>query len=357
MALAGALAVSLGALACGAPEPSASAVVSETPLLSGVRFVEVVRPEKAYPMIVDLAVFRGRLYLATAVNPIGAFGARVLSTDDGERFRVDLDRPFSQGFLRLRVLRDTLYVPDAAPPDIAPGRLYASADGERFDEIELADVVHTFDVIEYDGVLLTSNAMRDARGALLREPDAPGAPWARVAATDVQRLKFMVEHQGALLVAKLRTGSPADYFRLAGSPRRDAVLRPVDAVPGEAITFRWYVSGRGRLFWSMRDDVEFRLLWSDGGDRWREVAELRGQQVAALAELDGNLYALTSNGLYGSRDHERFELVAAAPAPGLFGPVLLAERVGHADASASLVALRGRLWAGAVRGGRLFRIE
>lgn len=340
------------ALACGAPEARDAA--PGVPLLAGARFVEAAHPAQAHPVIADLAVFQGRLYLATGVNPLDAFGSRVLSTHDGTSYRVDLDRPFSQGFLRLRVLRDALWVPDADPQGIAPGRLYTSRDGESFVASELAGAVHTYDVIEHRGVLLTSNALEDGRGALLREPASPAAPWQVVAVAGAARLKFMVEHQGELLVAKARTGSPADYLRFAAVPGRP---HGVDAIPGEADTIRWYVSGRGRLFWSLHAEGRFQLLWSDGGDRWQPVATLAGELVSGLAELDGNLYALTPSGLFGARDHATFTLVAPAPGPGVFAPVPLADGRVSVDACASLAAFAGHLWAGASAGGRLFRVE
>jgi len=341
-------------LACG-PQDS-DPVVSSAPLLAGVRFVEMTRPPKALPVIADLAVFRDRLYLATSVNPLGAFGTRVLSTTDGASYRVDLNRPYSQGLLRLRVLRGALYVPDADPQGLVPGRIYSSADGETFAEAVLEGAVHTYDVIEHRGALLASNGMEDGRGALLREPKSPAAPWQLVANVDVARMKFMVEHHGELLVAKGRGGSPVDYLRFAGDPAA-APPRAVDAIPGEASTFRWYVTERGRLFWSLHDEAGFRLLWSDGGDRWQPVAELSGKLVSGLAELDGNLYALTPRGLFGSRDHESFELVAPPPGPDVFAPIVVADDTVNADACASLARFDGHLWAGASRGGRLFRIE
>jgi hypothetical protein len=341
--------------ACGAQQEAAD-VPSGAPLLSGVNFVEMARPAKPLPVIADLAVFRDRLYLATSMNPLGAFGTRVLSTADGTSYRIDLDRPFSQGLLRLRVLRGALHVPDADPQGLTPGRLYVSGDGERFEEIALAGAVHTYDVIEHRGVLLTSNGMEDGRGALLREPGSPGEPWQTLASLDVNRIKFLVEHGGDLLIAKGRSGSPFDYLRLSGE-LGSATPRPVDAIPGEASTFRWYVSERGRLFWSLYAESRFQLLSSEGGDRWEAVADLAGEQVAGLAELDGNLYALTPRGLYGSRDHRRFTLVAPAPDPQVFAPVEVASETINADACASLVRFAGHLWAGASHGGRLFRVE
>lgn len=338
-------------LACGRQERPE--VVSRAPLLAGVRFVEMSRPQKALPVIGDLAVFRGRLYLATGANPLAALGARVVSTEDGASYRVDLDRPFSQGFLRLRVVRGALRVPDADPEGIAPSWLYASEDGASFVATELARAVHSYDVIEYRGMLLTSNGLEGGKGALLRAPDAGDGPWQVAAVADVKRMRFMVEHGGELLVAKARFGSPADYLRFAGAPGEP---REVDAIPGEANTMRWYVSERGRLFWSLYADGRFQLLWSDGGDRWQPATGLTGL-VSGLAELDGNLYALAPGGLYGSRDQVHFELVAATPGPHVFAPVPLRDEVINADACASLATYAGRLWAGASSGGMLFRVE
>lgn len=350
------LAVALSLLsACGAQQETPD-VLSSTPLLSGIRFVEMARPPRALPVIADLAAFRDRLYLGTSVNPLDAFGARVLSTTDGTSYRVDLDRPFSQGLLRLRVLRGALYVPDADPQGVVPGRLYWSADGERFEDVVLDGAVHTYDVIERRGVLLTSNGMEDGRGALLREPAGSAGPWQTVASVDVNRMKFMVEHGGDLLVAKGRGGSPVDYLRFSGDPGA-APPQFVDAIPGEASTYRWYLSERGRLFWSLHAAGGFQLLWSDGGDRWQPVSEFSGELVAGLAELDGNLYALTARGLFGSRDHRNFALVAPAPDPEVFAPIAVADDTINADACASLVRYAGHLWAGGTHGGRLFRVD
>jgi hypothetical protein len=337
----------------GAPDADCTEQ-GDCPLISDVGFVWIGTPEAALPVITDLAVFRDRLYLTTSINPLGSFGAIVYHTVDGESFTPVIDDPTSQGFLRLRVIDDFLYVPDGDPNSYDPSYVYISDDGDQFSKTTVIGSVHTFDVINYAGDLLCSNGMMSGSGSLCRTPDNGESPWTEVEATSVSRLKFMTEFNGSLYVAKRMVGTPADYVVWSGNVD-DNNGTPIDAVDGEASTWRWYVTGKGRLFWSLVTD-NLKVFFTDDGEIWTEVEEVAGEFVSDFAELDGNLYLLSHAGLWGSTDETEFTLIAQAPDTDTFGPIEV-EGGFNVEGAASMTEYNGHLWCGSTSDGSLYRVE
>ena len=318
-------------------------------------FVRVGTPSSQQRVIPDLEVFRGRLYVATSTNPLMQQGASLWSTQDGSTFERLIDQPTSEGFLRVRALGGMLFVPEADPPGYEGGRVWISRDGKRFTPTTVPGVVHSYDVADFAGHLLSSNGAADGSGGLFRwSPDQE--TWSRIAEAGSRRLQYMVEYRGRLYVAKTLSGTPADFLvwsdDLAAPPQISK-----DVVPGEAHTWRWYVSGRNRLFWShWSAEGGHEVRYTDDGESWALVPELSDQFASDFAELDGHLYVLTASGLWGSRDHARFEQLIASTGPFPFAPVVDEARM-NVEAMASMASYRDALWCGSSRNGSLYRVE
>ncbi len=323
------------------------------PPLRPLRFVAAAKAPPGHAVVSDMVSFRDRLYLATSANPLQADGARLLSTEDGSSYRTPVDDPHSQGFLRVRVVQGRLFAPDGDPQGLAPGRIWTTEDGVSFRALPVADALHSFDVTHHQDRLLASSGMLGNEAAL---SELAGGAWTERASLALTRVTFLVQHRGSLLGAVSESGPAADYVRWTGDVGSRAP-RSHDVRPGAANTFRWFASSRGRLFWSVWDAQGLHLLLSDDGEHWTPVPGMERLFVSDLAELDGALYALTSRGLYGSRDHEHFELVAPPPEPEAFRIVRVPGGRANGNATGSLAVHRGRLWAGSSRGGRLYRLE
>lgn len=318
-------------------------------------FVRVGTPSSQQHVIPDLEVFRGRLYLTTAANPLMHRGASLWSTQDGNTFARLIDQPMSEGFLRVRALGGALFVPEADPPGYEGGRVWISRDGEQFTPTTVPAVVHTYDVANFAGHLLSSNGAADGSGGLFRwSPNEE--TWSRIAEAGSRRLQYMVEYRGRLYVSKTLSGAPTDFLvwsdDLATLPQVSK-----DVVPGEAHTWRWYVSGRNCLFWShWSAEGGHEVRYTDDGESWALVPELSGQFASDFAELDGHLYVLAASGLWGSRDHTHFEQLIQSTGPFPFAPVVEGDRM-NVEAMASMTSYRDALWCGSSRDGSLYRVE
>ena len=334
-------------LLCGCPGEA------EDTLLRSASFSRLAPPLSGPATISDLASHDGRLYGVANRQPLGGGRALLFSTSDGREFERLLAEEASEGLLRVRTIAGTLWIPDADPAGRSSGRVFRLSEGAALREERLPAALHTFDIARHAGQLLASNGMRDGRGALLRR-DGPNR-WTRVATSPSRRLKWLVLYRGALLASKRPHGSQADFVRWRG-PRAEGPGEPVDAAPGEAVTFRWHASERGRLFWSLLSSDGFEVRVTDDGEHWVKVPELAGLFVSAFTELNGALYVLTDAGLYGSLDHTHFERVAAAPNRATFGPVRTGGSRANSDATASMTSHAGSLWCGSSTDGHLYRV-
>jgi len=323
--------------------------------LDGASFSRKGLVAEGRPVITDLAVFAGRLYATANTDPLHASGAGVRSTEDGETFEDVLDDPASQGFLRLRVIDGTLYMPEGDPEGYDPGHVWTKVDGEDPVRTAVARAVHTFDVARFGDDLLCANGMIGGSGSLCSTHDGGETGWREVESTPYKRLKFMAVQGDRLFVSKRTVQTPIDYLRWDGDVD-DHDGQPVDAVPGEANTWRWYVTSEGRLYWSFIADEGHEVRYTDDGETWVEVEDLAGRLTADFAELDGDLYALTEEGLFGSDDGEHFRLVAPAPTALTFGPVYRSGGY-NAEATASMTVFEGRLWCGSSTDGHLYVVD
>jgi hypothetical protein len=73
-----------------------------TPLPANATLTRVGAPPGGLPVISDLEVFDGKLWLAESLNPLGQFGAQLWSWDPAAGFSLVVNDPTSQGFLRAR---------------------------------------------------------------------------------------------------------------------------------------------------------------------------------------------------------------------------------------------------------------
>lgn len=320
----------------------------------GAQFVEAGRPPGGHPIITDLEVFSGRLYVTTSRNPLGEFGANVFSTVDGGTFSSVLDDPSSQGFLRLRVIDGRLYIPDGDPNGYDPGYVYVDDGSGMLLRTTIPGAVHTFDVAGFGGDVLASNGMMSGKGSLCRRG---GETWPEVAATQYGRLRYMASFNGRLFVGKSAVGSSADYLSWSGGVAGSSG-QPVDAAPGEAVTFRWYVSeGTGRLFWSSTSSAGAKIRHTQDGQTWTEIPTLEGLFVSDFADFGGRVYALAHTGLWESTDDgDSFAPVLEPPAAGAFDPLSVGQGI-SVDAMASMVGFDGTLWVGSSSNGTLYRVQ
>jgi hypothetical protein len=310
------------------------------------------RPDPTHAVLTDLEVFGNALYVASAVRPLALPGAAIWRTEDGRSFTPVALRPEGEGFLRLRAIDGALYAPEADPRGLGEGRILRSEDGRSFRSERVADVAHSFDVALHEGALVSAGAGMDARGVLHRRtPDG----WVPAAVVPALRAHFMATQGGSLFVGLIAPEGSADFVRFRGAVGEEAG-EPLQAVPGEPVTTRWYVTRAGRIYWSHYANGEDRVLTSVDGQRWQSVPGLRGRFVSDFAEEGGVLYALAGRGLFGKIGEAPFELVAEAPARGTFGPIRVDDTHRSLDGSASLAAWRGTLWAGSSRDGRLYRL-
>jgi hypothetical protein len=309
------------------------------------------RPSGGHPLITDLAVFQDRLYLTTSVSPLGSFGASVFVTSDGQSFDTVINDSSSQGFLRLRVLDGTLYIPDGDPNGYDPGYVYVT-NGGQLQQTVIPNAVHTFDVAAHAGDVLASNGMASGKGSLCK---SSGTSWPEVVATPYGRLRYMASFGDALYVGKSAVGSNADYLRWTGDV--DASQgQPVDVVSGEAVTFRWFASEQGRLLWAHAAAGAFHVRQSEDGTSWSDVSSLDGEFVSDFVDFGGKVYALGNSGLWESDDGGSFDLVVPAPGEAPFEPHHVGQGI-SVDGMASLEAYDGSIWAGSSVDGSLYRIE
>lgn len=317
---------------------------------SAASFEEVAQPRPGYGVVSELAVYQDRLFAVLNAGPLGTPGVAIFESGDGHHWVSTLEIPDSEGILRLRVARGRLFAPEADPPGQQRGRIWQIGT-EAPRAVPIAGVAHTYDLVEFEGLLVTAGGGSDFRGVLHRSDD--GIRWTRAASVPAQRLRLLVSFAKRIFVSKTRGQARSDYLTW----RPGEAPLPVDAVPGEAHTWCWYVTSGGQLLWSHSTRGERGQVRSTGdGEQWERVAGLGGQVVWDFAELEGVIFALAERGLFASSGGAPFRRVAAPPTADTFAPVPEGDAA-SSESSASLVAWRGRLFAGALREGRIYRID
>jgi hypothetical protein len=327
-----------------------------TPLTT--TFVEMTKPAGGYPTITDMAVFNSKLYLTTSKDPLGDWGANVFYTTDGNSYTKVLEDNTSQGFLRMGVYDSKLWIPDSDPNGMDPTYVYISSTGASgsFTKTSIPGAVHTFDIAKHGTNVYASNGMGTSEGGMSKYDGANSWPTSYSSATAF-RMKYMAEFQGKLYVANDNPNSDVDYFVWSGDVATTTPTQKNTAT-GVSMTFRWFASSQGKLFWSVVYGSKAHCLVSTDGNTWTPVAGLDGTFVSDYCELNGKMYALSQNGLWESSDYMTFVNIAPAPAsdPNAFKPVPMTGGY-NSDGNASMEAFNGAIWCGSSTNGKVYKVD
>lgn len=321
-------------------------------------FVEMGKPTGGYNCIVDMALFNGRMYLSTADDPLGNWGAKVFYTTDAISFTQALSDASSQGYLRMGVFDNQLWIPDGDPNGMDPSYVYISSTGNSgsFNKTTVLGAVHTFDIIKYNSKAYVANGMASSMGGMC-EFDGSNT-WNSVNQPSGSfRLKYMTELNGKLFVANANPNSGTDYYLWSGNV--SSAPQALDKVAGAGSTYQVYTSSQGRIFWTVVYSGGIHVLQSTDGINWTPSASLDGKFVSDFAELNGKLYALDwKGGLWESSDHITFTLIAPVPpnAPDAFGPLPVSGGY-NADARASMIAYNGSIYCGSSTNGKVYKVD
>ena len=329
---------------------------SITPMTAG--FVEMGKPTGGYKCVVDMTVFGGRMYLATADDPLGNWGATVYYTTNATSFTSALSDASSQGYLRMGVFDNKLWIPDGDPNGMDPGYVYISSTGNSgsFTKTTIIGAVHTFDVIKYNNKAYVANGMASSMGGMC-EYDGSNT-WNSVNQPSSSfRLKYMAQFSGKLFVANANPNSGTDYYLWSGNV--SSAPQAMDKVAGDGSTYQIYATSTGKLFWTVVYSGAIHVLQSTDGISWTPSASLDGKFVSDFEELNGKLYALDwKGGLWESSDQNTFTLIAPVPSNALdaFGPLPVTGGY-NADARASMVAYNGSLYCGSSTNGKIYKVD
>lgn len=323
-----------------------------TPLPASVALTRVGAPAGGLPVISDLEVFDGQLWLAESLDPLNRFGAQVWTWEPAAGFRRVLNDPTSQGYLRARALGGALYVPDSDPNGLAPGivHVFSSAAAPPV-ATRVDEHVHTFDVVAWSGGLFALGGLDTGASGVSRLDPASGV-WSVVSRGAFSRLKYGGVLDGALWATKRAVGSEADLVRV------DAALAQtgVSLLQGEANTV-CVEALRGALYVTLASSAGVAHVRLEAGG---VVVPLTGIAGALLFDFvehsDGNVYAVGSDlqarsFVYGSADGVVFSRLADVP-DLRFG------RVGqNADGRPSIASFQGRVYCGSSTSGALYRVD
>lgn len=335
------------------PTPPTTPPAGPTPLPANATLTLVGAPTGGLPVISDLEVFDGKLWLAESLNPLGQFGAQLWSWDPTAGFSLVVNDPTSQGFLRARAINGKLYVPDSDPDGLAPGIVHvidAAAAAPRATVVD--SHVHTFDVVAWNGGLFALGALDTGESGVNRF-DAGLGRWTVFSRGPFSRLKYGGVLDASLLATKRQTGaSDADLVQLDAAGAQTGVT----LIPGEANVV-CVEALRGALYLTLSTSTGLAHVRLEAGGA---VINLTGISGALLFDFvqhsDGNVYAVgmdgaTSSFVYGSQDGVAFTRLVTVP-DLRFGQV-----PGNADGRPSIASFQGELYCGSSRDGALYRVD
>lgn len=343
------------AVTSGAPVGSSTPTPAPgtVPLPTAATLTRVGAPTGGLPVISDLEVFDGRLWLAESVNPLGSFGAHLWSWDPAGGFRKVLDDPTSQGYLRARAINGKLYVPDADPDGLAPGKVHVLDAAAAAPRAEVVDGhVHTFDVVAWNNGLYALGGLDTGESGVNRFDPALGR-WTVTSRGPFSRLKYGAVLDGGLLATKRQLGTTdADLVQVDAAGTQTGI----SLVTGEANVV-CVEAVRGGLYVALgtSQGVAHARLEPGGA-----VLPLTGISGALLFDFvlhsDGNVYAVgtdgaTSSFVYGSQDGVAFtRLVTVNDLRfGLVGS--------NADGRPSIASFQGKVYLGSSTDGALYRLD
>jgi PKD repeat protein len=316
------------------------------PLVSGSLHTVGV-PPGGLPVISDLEVFGGLLWLMESQNPLATWGAKVYAFD-GTNFTLKLSDSTSQGYLRGRVIQGKLYVPDGDPNGYAPGIVYVWNDASQSPaSTTVTSAVHNFDVVEYNNQICTTGGLQNGASSV---STLSGSTWSVASQGSFSRLKYAAVFDGLIWSTKRTVGSSADLVTLNASMTQTGV----DVIQGvEALCVDLQVI-RNNLYMS---------LWGQTGvlhayvePTTHNVVTLTGITSDLIWDFcvhnDGNIYAVAMFGIYGSQDGRNFTKIINV-SDNRFGQ----PGGNNADGRASIASYNGTLYVGSSTNGTLYKIQ
>ena len=374
-------------------------------------------PPLALTRICDLTPFHGALYAAHANQPLGTDGATITKYTPGPdakgTFRVafDWNRPgepikgggAGQGFVRVHAIDGKLFVPDADPPYGGlqlvdwgtEGYVFSSDDKGVFPSARaphfkppanvgvLPHAYHVLDVIKFRGAYFASTgsvppkeqAWRGHSPGALHRANADRSRWiyetdypTPLRDDDVWRLTYMVRFKDRLYagIQDYDGRDPNDflYFTPKGSdPIGHDDAHPVKITPrGASGTLRWWVDTQAkphRLYWLAWTKQGILPFVTTDGDDWKTIPIPPENGVPTdITRFRDSVVMLTTNGLYKLEADDSQSLIAAVdPTPTAKDKKPRSPfEVTDFFCTAPLAVLDNVLYAGAQRGGSLYRL-
>jgi hypothetical protein len=341
----------------GTPGPVSTATTptpgGPAPLPANASLTRVGAPAGGLPVISDLEVFDGKLWLAESLNPLGQFGAQLWSWDPAAGFVKVIDDPTSQGFLRARAIGGKLYVPDADANGLAPGIVHVLDAATAPPRATVVDAhVHTFDVVAWNQGLFALGGLDTGESGVNRFDAALGR-WTVVSRGPFSRLKYGGVLDGALLSTKRQVGTTdADLVQIDAAGAQTGLT----LIPGEANVV-CVEAARGGLYLTLSTSTGLAHVRLEPGGA---VINLTGISGALLFDFvqhsDGNVYAVgmdgqTSSFVYGSQDGVAFTRLVTV------NDLRFGQVPGNADGRPSIASFQGQLYCGSSTDGALYRID
>jgi hypothetical protein len=330
--------------------PATSRFLPLRPTLS-----DVGAPEGGLPVISDLAIFDGRLWLIESRVPLGVNGAAVWTYTPAAGFTRVFEDPFSQGFLRGDVIDGRLYVADGDPRGYAPGVVHifeTAASPPRTTIVE--EAIHNFQVVKFGGALYVTGGLASGSWGLNRY-DAAEQRWLIAQRGPHMRLRYVAVFDGALW-GNLYADDGSELVKI------DAALNAVDLsfVPGVGIGFDVEVKRNHLYVTGTSPAGTYAVRFEPGRSVPVRLEGLEAAIVFDFEEHDGVLYAVgcgaTKSYLWASTDGVAFTRLIEWDdlrfgfAPGAGGS-------SNADGRASLASFQGKLYIGSSTNGRLYRMD
>lgn len=326
--------------------------------MASAAFTQIGAPTGGYPTITELTAFNSKLFLSTSKAPLGDFGTNVFSTTNGTAFTKVLEDATSQGYLRMQVYDNKLWIPDGDPNGLDPSFVYISSTGASgsFTQTTIIGAVHSFDIAKFNNEFYVSNGMGSGKGGLCKYNGT--TQWTSIyESTSSLRMKYMAVFNGKLFASNRNSSSDVDLFVWSGAPGTSAPTQ-ANPVSGSTNTFRMFTSTlASKLYWSVAATAA-NVMYTSNGTTWTAIPSLAGKIVSDFAEFNGKLYALAHDGLWESSDFITFTNIAAAPTsdPTAFTPAAAGSGI-NPDAVASMEVFNGYIWCGSSRNGKLYRVD
>lgn len=334
--------------------PRAGQISTSGVLPSRPRLAEIGAPDGGLPVIADLAVFDGRLWLMQSRVPLAVNGASLWTWEPAGGFVRVLDDPFSQGFLRGDVIDGRLYVADGDPRAFMPGIVHVFDNASAPPVTTSVDEgIHNFQVVAFGGQIYVTGGLADGSWGLNRY-DAAARRWTVAQRGRYLRLKYVAAFDDALYGVNFPDNG-AELLRID----RALVAQDISLVPGQGIGLNVEVQ-RNRLYATgISPAGSYAFSIAAGGALPVRLQGFSGP-VFDFAEHDGVMYAvgcdLTKSYLYGSVDGLVFTRLLEwndlrfGFAPGSNGEA-------NADGRPSLASFQGKLYLGSSTNGRLYRLD